>query len=187
MTFRSAQDIWEAALGELQIQVSKPNYRTWLEKTSGLDYKDNRFVIGVPNAFVAEYLDKSQRSLIEKTLINVIQQQDLEVAFLITGKPAISSRKDSARSTLFNPRYTFDSFIDGECNRLARQAALSVVQNPGCIYNPLFIYGGSGMGKTHLLQAIGQAAVASHIQVLYASAEQFTNEFVTDVRRRNTE
>ncbi len=187
MISRSAQDIWEAALGELQIQVSKPNYRTWLEKTRGLDYQDNQFVVGVPNAFVAEYLDKNQRSLIEKTLIN-LTHQDIEVIFRIYGKSDLPYKRKFSNQTIlnFNPRYTFDSFIDGECNRLAKQAALSVVQNPGLIYNPLFIFGGSGLGKTHLLQAIGQAAATRNIHVLYASAEQFTNEFVTAVREKNT-
>lgn len=187
MTFTSAHEIWDAALGELQIQVSKPNYRTWLEKTSGMDFKDNRFVIGVPNAFVAEYLDKNQRSLIEKTLINVIQQQEIAIDFFISSKLGFTAKKKNEHPGLFNPRYTFDSFIDGECNRLAKQAALNVAQNPGYLYNPLFIYGAPGLGKTHLLQAIGQVAAARDMQVLYASAEQFTNEFVTAVRSRNTD
>ena len=77
MTGRSAREIWEAALGELQIQVSKPNYRTWLGKTVGLSYQDNEFVVGVPNPFVAEYLDKNQRSLIEKTLVGLTKRDTI--------------------------------------------------------------------------------------------------------------
>ena len=83
MRARSAQEIWDAALGELQIQVTKPNYRTWLEKTVGLSYQDNQFVVGVPNTFVAEYLDQNQRSLIEKTLIG-LTHPDIKVLFRVS-------------------------------------------------------------------------------------------------------
>ena len=85
MEFRPAQETWEAALGELQLQVSKPNYRTWLEKTIGLSFQNNQFVVGVPNTFVAEYLDQSQRSLIEKTLIG-ITHHNLNVLFQVDGR-----------------------------------------------------------------------------------------------------
>ena len=85
MDIRAAQEIWEAALGELQVQVNKPNYRTWLEKTSGLSYQGDHFVIGVPNTFVAEYLDRNQRSLIKKSLIEV-GGKNTEVRFAVTKK-----------------------------------------------------------------------------------------------------
>ena len=185
----SAQQIWETVLGELQIQVNKPNYRTWLEKTVGLSYQDNQFVVGVPNTFVAEYLDKKQRSLIEKTLIG-LTCRDIKVQFQVDSKPQDSPSSHSVREEpqpRFNPKYTFDSFITGSCNRLAYAAALGVAENPGHCYNPLFIYGGPGLGKTHLLHAIGHAALAKHIEVLYASSEQFTNEFIKAIQERKTE
>jgi len=191
----SAQEIWEAALGELQIQVSKPNYRTWLQKTIGLNYQDNQFVVGVPSPFIAEYLDKNQRSLIEKTLIG-LTHHNIKVVFHINGKHHNSSSRYGAREEIpaptptspkFNPKYTFDSFITGSCNRLAHAAALSIVQKPGHSYNPLFIYGGAGLGKTHLLHAIGHVALADNLCVLYVSAEQFTNEFINAIRERKTE
>jgi chromosomal replication initiator protein len=189
MGARSAQEIWEAALGELQIQVNKPNYRTWLEKTVGLSYQDNQFIIGVPNPFVAEYLDKNQRSLIEKTLIG-LTHRDVKVLFSVDARHQNSpgsyrSREESL--PMFNPKYTFDSFIVGNCNRLAHAAALGIAENPGRSYNPLFIYGGVGLGKTHLLQAIGHMAQASHIQVICVSGEQFTNEFINAIREKKTE
>ena len=196
MGVRSAQEIWEAALGELQLQVSKPNYKAWLEKTAGLSFQDNQFVVGVPNTFIAEYLDQNQRSLIEKTLIG-ITHHTIKVLFQVDGKYQNSLGSFSAREETnttgqtslprFNPNYTFDSFIVGNCNRLAYVAALGVAQNPGHSYNPLFIFGGVGLGKTHLLHAIGHVAQASHIQVLYVSAERFTNEFITAIRERKTE
>ncbi len=87
---------------------------------------------------------------------------------------------------MFNSKYTFDSFIVGSCNRLAHAAAREVAENPGHTYNPLFIYGGAGLGKTHLLHAIGNMALGSNLQVLYVNAEQFTNEFVDSVRQKKT-
>jgi len=191
MENRSAEKIWDAALGELQIQVSKPNYRTWLEKTTGLNYQDSQFVVSVPNTFVAEYLDKKQRSLIEKTLISLTSSQDIKVTFQVDGRyknssgSCVGERKNV--SPRFNPNYVFDSFIIGNCNRLAFAAAQGVAQNPGQVYNPLYIYGGSGLGKTHLLHAIGQLALAGYIPVLCVSAEQFTNEFVKAIREKKTD
>ena len=189
MGARSAQEIWEAALGELQIQVNKPNYRTWLEKTVGLSYQDNQFIVGAPNPFVAEYLDKNQRSLIEKTLIG-LTHRDVKVLFSVDARHQNSPGSYRGREEslpMFNPKYTFDSFIVGNCNRLAHAAALGIAENPGRSYNPLFIYGGVGLGKTHLLQAIGHMAQASHIQVICVSGEQFTNEFINAIREKKTE
>ncbi|HEY92134.1 MAG TPA: chromosomal replication initiator protein DnaA [Dehalococcoidia bacterium] len=194
MDIRPAQEIWTAALGELQIGVSKPNYRTWLEKTIGLSYQDNEFIVGVPNPFIAEYLDKNQRSLIEKTLIG-LTQRDINVIFQVDGRyqNSGSSYGDQgeipialAQSPNFNSRYTFASFVVGSCSSLAHAAALEVARNPGGSHNPLFIYGGVGLGKTHLLQAIGHVALVNHIQVLYVSAEQFTNEFINAIQEKKT-
>jgi chromosomal replication initiator protein len=194
MEAESAKEIWEAALGELQIQVSKPNYQTWLAKTVGFNYQDNLFIVGVPNPFVAEYLDKNQRSLIEKTLIG-LTRRDTNVVFQVDGRYQKSGCDYGDRGEIplattqppkFNSKYTFDSFVVGSSNSLAHAAALEVARNPGGSHNPLFIYGGVGLGKTHLLQAIGNAAIASHIRVLYVSTEQFTNEFINAIQERKT-
>ena len=204
METKSAQEIWETALGALQVQVSKVNYRTWLKQTTGLSYQNNQFVIGVPNTFVAEYLEQTQRSLIEKTLIG-LTHRNVEVSFRVDAQSqnaAAGYRAKQARSNarqrdshptqqtslpLFNPRYTFDSFVVGDCNRLAHAAALETAEGPGRSFNPLFIYGGVGLGKTHLLHAIGHMALDNNVRVLHISAEQFTNEFVTAIRDRTTE
>ena len=132
MEARSAQEIWETALGELQIQVNKANYRTWLEKTVGLSYQDNQFVVGVPNTFVAEYLDKNQHSLIKKALIG-LTRRDIKVVFCIDGKnenpPSSYYSREAISSTTqtslpgFNPKYTFESFVVSRCNRLAHAGA----------------------------------------------------------------
>lgn len=191
---RSAQELWEAALGEIQLQVNRPNYRTWFWETKGVSYTDNQFVIGVPNVFVAEYFDTNQRSLIEKTLIG-LTNSNISIRFQVHSaqpdSPAGRTSRETSDSTpgpsRFNPKYTFDSFIAGGSNRLAHAAAMGVAQNPGQSYNPLFIYGGAGLGKTHLLQAIGHFAQAQNLAVLYVSGEQFTNEFINAIREQKTE
>ena len=186
---RSAQEIWEAALGELQLQVNKPNYQTWFKGTGGLSYQGDRFVIGAANAFVAEYLDRNQRSLIEKTLIG-LTGRNVNAVFKVSSAAEATDcprRENDGADAVFNARYTFDSFIVGGSNRMAHAAALSAVQHPGKGYNPLFIYGGPGLGKTHLLQAIGNAAAANNIQVLYVSGEQFTNDFINAIREQRTD
>jgi chromosomal replication initiator protein len=194
MPARTPQEVWEIAQGELQLQVSKPNYRTWFAKTTGLSYQDNQFVVGVPNTFVAEYLEKNQRSLIEKALVG-LTSPGVQVAFRVNDRPHHEGPHPGEAAlpapapayTRLNPRYVFDAFIEGSGNHLARSAALAVAQNPGHSYNPLFIYGGAGLGKTHLLHAIGHATVARHVNVICTSAEQFTNEFVTALREKSTE
>jgi chromosomal replication initiator protein len=182
MEARPAQEIWETALGELQLQVTKPNYRTWLEKTTGLSYENNRFVVGVPNTFVAEYLARNQRSLIEKTLIG-LTHPGIEVHFQVASEAAATGQTTDPGG---NARYTFDNFVVSQSNRLAYTAARSVAEKPGASYNPLFIYGGVGLGKTHLMQAIYQLAQKENIKALYVSAEQFTNEFVSALQARST-
>src|SRR4030042_1390418 len=178
---RPPKEIWEIALGDLQVQVSKPNFRTWFSKTVGLSYQDNKFVVGVPNTFAAEYLEKNQRSLIEKALAG-LTAPEVQIVFQVNGKSHHQSAPAENASpipetppsfTRLNPDYVFDYFIEGGSNRLSLAAARSVAQNPGRTYNPLFIYGGAGLGKTHLLHAIGQAAGINHINVICTSAEQF--------------
>jgi chromosomal replication initiator protein len=195
MEIRSAREIWGAALGELQVQVSRSNYRTWLERTEGLEYQDGCFTVSVPNTFIAEYLDRNQRSLIEKTLIHLTASPEIQVSFQVNGKNHNNGHGSDpgtlisalSASTQYNPKYVFDNFIIGDCNRLAYAAAQGIALNPGRIYNPLYIYGGLGLGKTHLLHAIAQAAQSRHIQAICISAEQFTNEFVGAVRQKKIE
>jgi chromosomal replication initiator protein len=193
MPDKTPQEIWDAALGEIQVQVSRPNYRTWFSQTSGLAYQNEEFTIGVPNSFVGEYLEKNQLSLIEKALTGVTSA-GVSVNFQVKGKP-VNYTEDSLGfmpaykppATKLNPDYLFESFIQGEGNSLAKASALSVAQNPGHTYNPLFICGGAGLGKTHLLHAIGNLVMNNHVNVICTSAEQFTNEFLTAVRDRKTE
>lgn len=191
----TAQEVWERALGELQIEVSKPNYTTWLKNSRGISCEDDVFVVGVPNTFVAEWLSRRFYSLIKKTLANIVGE-DVEVHFAVYTQyqlPATSLRQadggtsTKVKSTQFNPQYTFDNFVVGDCNRLAYAAAIEVSEKPRCSFNPLFIYGDTGTGKTHLLHAIGHTAIDNGTRVAYANAEQFTNEFILSVKEKRVE
>jgi chromosomal replication initiator protein len=197
-----AQNLWETALAQLQVQVTRPNFDTWLKDTVGLQFSDGVFLVGAPNDFVTAWLSTKLRPVIAKTLTGIIGQP-VDVSFcLLTSKP----NGDSATQPLFSPeavasappvrpmpqprlnqRYTFERFVVGPENRLAHAGALAVADKPGSVYNPLFIYGGSGLGKTHLLHAIGHRAWAGHYRVVYATSEHFTNEFVDSIRQGRTE
>ena len=205
---RSVQELWASALGELQVQVTRENYETWLQGTTGVSFQDRTLTIGVSSTFAKEWLQKRLSPLIKKTLSRVVGD-DTEVQFLVV---SASSRPESSKSaTLFpspqpataavsndsapvaerptslNPKYTFLSFVVGSANRFAHAAAICVADNPGQSYNPFFLYGGSGLGKTHLLHAIGQRCTGLQLRVLYVTSEQFTNQFINALRERRTE
>ena len=195
----SAKEIWEAALGELQLQINRTNYDTWLRDTTGLSYDGDKFIIGVSSPFAIDYLEQRLASIIQKTLIR-ITGKELELTFQIQQQDTSSKPKNSKSNKPsnngpyhkngyngFNPKYTFDSFIVGSCNRLAEAAARAVAEKPGYTYNPLFIYGGVGLGKTHLLHAIGHAVIKNKLNALLVSTEQFTNEFIKAIREGKTE
>ena len=198
MKTRPAAEIWKAALDELQGKVSPANYQTWLKNTVGLTYSDSCFTVGVPSSFVTESLEKRLHPLIEKTLIGIagkplsVQFQvhlgngDGELAPPVPSAPASTNYKQRAAPRL-NRKYTFSSFIVGSSNRLAHAAALGVAENPRNSYNPLFVYSGVGLGKTHLLHAIGWEAIRVRPRVMYVTAEQFTNEFISAIRERRSE
>jgi len=192
----SPKDIWQKALSKLQIQVSKANYTTWLSDSQGLSWEDNAFVVGVANVFVAEWLSKRLYPLIRKTLVD-ITGKDVDVRFEVRGCQQVSptpalSQTDGGTSTRarqyrFNPRYTFDSFVVSDCNRLAYAAAIEVAENPASSYNPLFIHSSTGQGKTHLLHAIGHLTINNGREAVYMTAEQFANEFVSAVRENQVD
>jgi chromosomal replication initiator protein len=194
------KDIWNKALGELQIQVSKANYATWLSNSQGLSCQDNTFVVGVPNVFVAEWLSKRLYPLIRKTLVGIMGGKDVDVRFEIynceqpppIGASPLAHQTDggtSSRATQyrFNPKYTFDNFVVSDSNRLAYAAALEVAENPGSSYNPLLIHSSTGQGKTHLLNAIGHLTTNNGLQAAYITAEQFANQFVLSVRENQVD
>ena len=196
-----AKHIWRAALGELQVALSPANFETWLRHTSLVDVDDTRFQIAVPNGFAKDWLETRYRPLISQTLARIVGYS-VQVEFLVredAGKPAPSPAETPAQqvrveptrvgaeggSSSLNPRYAFGNFIVGSANRLAHAAALSVAERPGHAYNPLFLYGGVGLGKTHLMHAIGNAVIARfpRKRVVYATSEKFTNEFITSIQQ----
>jgi len=197
-----ADKIWQAALGELQLQVSKANYNTWLKDSRGIDYADGVFTVAVPTAFIAEWLKGRLYSVVCRILAT-ITGKITEVVFQVQavsrdpvpgrtrlmpdGGISIKERPAYARGTGLNTKFTFNTFVAGDCNRLPYTASLEISENPGQLFNPLFIYGSTGTGKTHLLHAIGQAARLAEVKVLYMSAEQFTNDFITAIRNRKAE
>jgi chromosomal replication initiator protein len=199
---KSPKEIWEAVLGQLQVQVTKPNFETWLKGTQGERYRDEIFVISAPNAFVAEWLESRLQSLIKKTLTSVIGNP-VEIKFIVklpsesntqlaaNPSPAdggVSTKaKGAFTTTNLNPKYTFNTFITGESNRMAYAAAIEVAENPGTVYNPLYIYSDTGLGKTHLLLSIGYTAKTAGRRVLYTSAEQLTTAFVVSLKNNTTE
>ncbi len=205
-----AKQVWRAALGELQVALSPANFETWLRDTQLVDVDDNHFRIAVPNGFAKDWLDTRYRSLISQTLARIVGYS-VQVEFVVRSAPQEAARPaDGATPTPIgarpaaqqvrleptrvggeggasnlNPRYTFANFIVGSANRLAHAASLSVAERPGHAYNPLFLYGGVGLGKTHLMHAIGNQVIAKfpRKKVVYATSEKFTNEFITSIQQ----
>ncbi|MFC1944422.1 chromosomal replication initiator protein DnaA [Chloroflexota bacterium] len=197
MTSPSASDIWKAALADLQFRVTPSNYQTWLSNTIGLSYLEDSFVVGVPNALVGGALEKRLQPLIQKTLVGITGQNSVEVLFRVCNdKPEKRGEPQQAapltgyqfQPPKLNSRYTFSRFIVGNSNRLAHAAAMAVAERPGQSFNnPLFVYSGVGLGKTHLLHAIGHVVMLNTPLILYVTAEQFTNDFITAIRTGKTE
>ena len=209
--------LWDAALGELQLQVARPAFETWLKDTQGLAYSDSVFSVGAPNAFISEMLEQRMYPLIERALERVCGEAvSVQFRVAIPGDDAAQSdahagaQADDAppadeqathadaqsptRNTpptrsaaALNARYTFDRFIVGKSNELAHAAAQAVADKPGLIYNPLVLYSDVGLGKTHLLHAIGQQALAKRMSLIYATTEEFTNEYISAIREGKTE
>ena len=196
-----AKQVWRAALGELQVSLSPANFETWLKDTQLVEIEDNRYRISAPNGFARDWLDNRYRPLISQTLARVVGGS-VQVEFIVADAsgPVPEQVDEEAQVTMpplsaggnainLNTRYTFNNFIVGSANRLAHAAALSVAERPGHAYNPLFLYGGVGLGKTHLMHAIGNAVAAKfpRKRILYATSEKFTNDFINSIREQKME
>ena len=195
-----AKQVWRAVLGELQVSLSPANFETWLKDTSLVEVDENRFRISAPNGFARDWLDNRYRTLISQTLARVVGGS-VQVEFVVADAPGpVPAQADEETLPLppvsaggntvnLNNRYTFSNFIVGSANRLAHAAALSVAERPGHAYNPLFLYGGVGLGKTHLMHAIGNAVAAKfpRKRILYATSEKFTNDFINSIREQKME
>jgi len=194
-----AEKAWQAALGQLQMDMPKASFETWVRDAVYLSYEDGAFIIGVPNTYARDWLEGRLLSTISRTLTGIMGRT-CEVRFIVwqKGKDEIErpelevvdlepSQRSLNPSTHLNVRYGFDSYVVGPNNRLAHAASLAVAERPAQTYNPLFLYGGVGLGKTHLLHAIGNTCESSGQQVLYVSSEEFTNDLINAIRSHTTQ
>jgi chromosomal replication initiator protein len=201
----TAESLWSEVAGRLRGSLNDTTYGTWFGEVTGLELSNDCFVLGVPNDFTRDWIEGHFRGLIGAAIRDVTGAErplELRVAELtahnggvrITEEdeddeprpaPAIVERiPGRPESGGFNAKYTFDSFVIGSSNRFAHAAALAVAEAPAQAYNPLFIYGGTGLGKTHLLQAVAQY-VSEHtgdLSVRYVTSETFMNDFINSLR-----
>jgi chromosomal replication initiator protein len=198
----NARQIWSAALGQLQLEIPRPNYETWLKPTSTVSLIDDTLTISTPSPFAAEMLEKRLSGTILRTVSRVAGRK-LEIRFRVQGsdeelhaeklvndasdnsesdEPQSAGKIDYAKSYALKPSFNFDTFVVGPSNRLAQAAAAKVAELPGAVYNPLYIYSEVGLGKTHLLHAIGHVLVARGLKVMYVTSERFTNEYIHAIR-----
>lgn len=201
MTSLDTKTLWEKACVEIELSVSKANFTTWFKHTSIGKYDDGTVYLYVPNAFVREWLVNKYHKLVLRSLrsscesvrsleyiIHKVEEKEREAALPINesaifgNQMAMQELYVSTEDNL-NPRYLFDNFIVGTFNELAHAASQSVVRNPGAVYNPLFIYGGTGLGKTHLIQSVGNyfKKMGSR-RVYYLTSERYASEYVESVR-----
>ncbi|MCA9328652.1 chromosomal replication initiator protein DnaA, partial [Candidatus Saccharibacteria bacterium] len=203
-------NLWQAVLGEIEVSVSRASFVTWFKNTSLIKHDREVITVGVPNIFIKQQLERKFNKLIEDTLArNGVKPRQIEYkihsvkqtkrldddAIVVSAPP--KTRTKASQSSLshsyrqgLNEKYTFDSFIVGSGNELAYAACQAIAANPGKKYNPLFVYGGVGIGKTHLIQAVGNAVLANKpgAHIVYVSTEQFVQEFVDAVRfKKNTD
>ena len=208
MTDRSPQDTWIATLGQLEMELPRTTFDTWLKETEGLAFEGMDLLVQVPSVFTIAWLEQRMY----QTILRALRQSSgdlLDVRFQVSGEvggedaqtsavsrqvngsdypaPAPVSPAPVSTGVNFDRKYSFNNFVVGTSNRMAFSAAQAVADAPGQAYNPLFLYSGVGLGKTHLLHAVGQQASRSGKSVLYVSSEQFTNDFISAIRNRTTE
>ena len=203
------QRLWQNVLGEAEVSLSKANFNTWLKNTEIIEITDTEVLLRVPNVFTLEWLQKKYEKELRKALIKSLPHLT-NIKYVVGSGPRVEQATlfsaampaaTIARTTTatqppattdtagrLNLRYTFDTFVVGESNKLANAAATAVAKTPGITYNPLFIYGGVGLGKTHLLQAVGNEILLLYPKkkVVYITSERFTNELVDAIHKKTT-
>jgi len=207
----NAEQAWQSVLGQLQMEMPRASFDTWVRDTKPVSYQDGTLTIGVRNAYARDWLESRLASTVSRLLVGIMNAS-VAVNFIVNGNdfevtadeaPRSSAQLDTAgqtqgrldeayqrgspddqpaRSSSMNPRYLFETFVVGSGNRLAHAACQAVAEKPARAYNPLFLYGGVGLGKTHLLHAIGNACHGRGLNVLYVSSEEFTNDMITAIR-----
>jgi chromosomal replication initiator protein len=206
------QQLWQAVLGELELSLSKANFTTWFRNTGISSYENDRVVISVPNTFTQSWLEKKYHQNLLKTLRDLTDEGVRDIYYKVESirqqsQPTIveqtvetvtqtvqqvvtnQAQKAPARAYVnefgINAKYHFQNLVVGKHNELAHAAAQAVAKDPGNVYNPLFIYGGVGLGKTHVVQAIGNAILQANpdARIMYASCEKFTNDYINSVKQ----
>ncbi len=197
----NAEQAWQSVLAQLQMEMPRASFDTWVRDTRPLAYDNGLITVGVRNAYARDWLESRLATNVGKLLIDILNS-NVAVKFVVSQtdenasttdpEPAASSieitpPEPKPRHVTLNPRYTFDTYVVGSGNRLAHAACQAVAEKPARAYNPLFLYGGVGLGKTHLLHAIGNACHASGLNVLYVSSEEFTNDMINAIRTHTTQ
>jgi len=194
----TAEDLWTEVSERLRAALNDKTYNTWFSEAEGLELSDESFVLAVPNDFSREWIESHFLGLIDAAVRDATGEQrriDLSVRHIETDEAGNEVQQlqvqveEPSRVEGLNERYNFDSFVIGSSNRFAHAAALAVAEAPAQAYNPLFIYGSTGLGKTHLLQAIGQY-VGEHsrdLSVCYVTSERFMNDFINSLRDKRIE
>lgn len=178
--------LWEKVLAALKPNLSKPAFDSWLKNTKALAFDNSLLLVSVPSEFARDWLQTRLYPLIQNSLRGV-QPEEIEIEFQVvppTQKEPAVSVTAAGHPSPFSARYTFSSFVVGNSNRFAHAAARAVADNPGRSYNPLFVYGGVGLGKTHLLHAVANEVLGKSPEqkILYMSSERFTNEVINGIR-----
>lgn len=190
------EELWGEVLLKIELKISRPSFETWLKSTKLLSYGEENVTIAVPNSFSKEWLETHYVHLItgilsgltgEDRIIHFVVPEDMVENDFMVPKPAVKAIETTPVVTapgMLNPKYTFETFVIGSGNRFAHAASLAVAEAPAKAYNPLFIYGGVGLGKTHLMHAIGHYVLEQNpsAKVVYLSSEKFTNEFINSIR-----
>ncbi|NCP87502.1 MAG: chromosomal replication initiator protein DnaA [Anaerolineae bacterium CG_4_9_14_3_um_filter_57_17] len=198
----NADQAWQAVLGQLQMEMPRSSFETWVRDTTLLRARDGVFTIGVRNAYARDWLENRLQESATRLMSEAVNAP-AEIKFIVASAEDAAEGAESApqaepvsdaletapvtpRNATLNPRYTFDNFVVGANSRLAHAAALAVAEKPARAYNPLFLYGGVGLGKTHLLHAIGNACTTRGLSILYVSSEEFTNDLINAIRAHTT-
>jgi chromosomal replication initiator protein len=200
-----AEQAWQAVLGQLQLDMPRASYDTWVKNATVVSYEDNVFFIGVPNTYARDWLESRLSSKIKRLLCGIMNRT-VGVRFIVWQEKSEAPNTDIAEteSDAFIPvtpeddlqklknsalisRFAFENYIVGSSNRLAHAASLAVAERPAQAYNPLFLYGGVGLGKTHLLHAIGNHCIKRKLSVLYVTSEEFTNDLINSIRLHTTQ
>ncbi len=184
---------WEAILNIIELETSSVSFNTWFKETALIDMDNSTLTIGVKNEFTKEILNTRYLELIKNSALQILNKEYI-IKFVLPNEQSNIEKKNIKRSdqlqdplnipSNLNPRYVFDSFVVGNSNRMAHAAALAVAEAPARAYNPLFLYGGVGLGKTHLMHSIAHYILAQNpnAKVIYASSEKFTNELINSIR-----